>query len=211
MNPVLHIVADLSSGSSVLIIAGTLFLIPFIHEDIAIIAAALLVAQHRLSIEFAFLSVCLGMVGRDLLLYGLGALARYNALARRYLIRPRVQQLRSWLGGKMIWVILVSRLVPGLMFPAYIAIGWFNLPFLRYLLCTTLLSLLYLPVVFGIVYLLGSAALSHLGNWTWLIAAVPITVLLLLQIRAYIRRSRIPTGGETSDDREHQRHHAGNA
>ena len=123
MNPVLHIVADLSSGSSVLVIAGTLFLIPFIHEDIAIIAAALLVAQHRLSIELAFASVFLGMVGRDLLLYGLGALARYNALARRYLIRPRVQELRSWLDGKMIWVILVGRVVPGLMFPTYIAIG----------------------------------------------------------------------------------------
>jgi membrane protein DedA with SNARE-associated domain len=211
MNPVLHIVADLSSGSSTLVIAGALFLIPFIHEDIAIIAAALLVAEHRLSIEFAFLSVFLGMVGRDLLLYGLGTLARHNALARRYLIRPRVQQLRSWLGGRMIWVILVSRLVPGLMFPAYIAIGWFNLPFPRYLLCTTLLSLLYLPIVFAIVYLLGSAAFSHLGNWTWLIAAVPITVLLLLQLRAYIRRSRNPAGGVSSDDREHQRHHAGNA
>ena len=197
MNPVLHIVADLSSGSSVLVIAGTLFLIPFVHEDIAIIAAALLVAQHRLSIELAFASVFLGMVGRDLLLYGLGTLARHNALARRYLIRPRVQQLRSWLGGKMMWVILVGRVVPGLMFPTYIAIGWFNLPFTRYLLCTTLLSIAYLPVVFAIVYLLGSAAFSHLGNWTWLIAAVPITVLLVLQIRTYIRRSRNSAEGES--------------
>ena len=211
MNPVLHVIADLSSGSSVFAVAGTLFLIPFIHEDIAIIAAALLVAQHRLSVELAFASVFLGMVGRDLLLYGLGRLARHNELARRYLIRPRVQQLRSWLDGRMIWVILVGRVVPGLMFPTYIAIGWFNLPFPRYLLCTTLLSLLYLPVVFAIVYLLGSAAFSHLGNWTWLIAAVPITVLLLAQLRAYIRRSRNPAQEEPPDDREHQRHNAGNA
>ena len=211
MNPVLHIVADLSLGSSALVIAGTLFLIPFIHEDIAIIAAALLVAQHRLSIELAFASVFLGMVGRDLLLYGLGTLARHNALARRYLIRPRVQQLRSWIGGKMMWVILVGRVVPGLMFPTYIAIGWFNLPFPRYLLCTTLLSIAYLPVVFGIVYLLGSAAFSHLGNWTWLIAVVPITVLLVLQIRSHIRRSRNSAAGESPDDREDKRSHAGNA
>ena len=211
MNPVLHIVADLSSGSSALVIAGTLFLIPFIHEDIAIIAAALLVAQHRLSIDLAFASVFLGMVGRDLLLYGLGTLARHNALARRYLIRPRVQQLGSWLEGRMMWVILVGRVVPGLMFPTYIAIGWFNLPFPRYLLCTTLLSIAYLPVVFAIVYLLGSAAFSHLGNWTWLIAAVPITVLLVLQLRAYIRRSRNSAGGASPDDPEHKRHHAGNA
>jgi len=199
MNPVLHIVADLSSGSSVLVIAGTLFLIPFIHEDIAIIAAALLVAQHRLSIELALASVFLGMVGRDLLLYGLGALARHNALARRYLIRPRVQQLRSWLGGKMMWVILVGRVVPGLMFPTYIAIGWFNLPFGRYVAATTFLSLVYLPTVFTIVYALGSAAFSHLGNWTWLIALAPITVIVFLKARSSLKRSRGWMGDGTEE------------
>jgi membrane protein DedA with SNARE-associated domain len=188
MNSILHIVGDLSSGSSTLVIAGTLFLVPFLHEDIAIIAAALLVAQHRLSFQFAFACIFLGMVARDLLLYGLGALARHNALARRYLIRPRVRQLGDWLGGKMLWVIFVGRVVPGLMFPSYIAIGWFNLPFNRFLLGTTLLSLAYFPVVFAIVYVLGSAAFSYLGNWTWVIVLVPLTVLLVLRARAYFRR-----------------------
>ena len=73
MDSVLHIVADLSSGESALVIAGILFLLPFLHEDIAIIAAALLVAQHRLSAQLAFAAILLGMVARDLLLYGLGA------------------------------------------------------------------------------------------------------------------------------------------
>jgi membrane protein DedA with SNARE-associated domain len=187
MNSILHIVGDLSSGSSTLVIAGVLFLVPFLHEDIAIIAAALLVAQHRLSFQFAFACIFLGMVARDLLLYGLGTLARHNALARRYLIRPRVQQLGDWLGGKMLWVIFVGRVVPGLMFPTYIAIGWFNLPFTRYLIGTMLLSLAYLPIVFAIVYVLGSAAFSHLGNWTWIIVLVPLTVLLVLRARAYFR------------------------
>jgi membrane protein DedA with SNARE-associated domain len=188
MNSILHIVGDLSSGSSTPVIAGILFLVPFLHEDIAIIAAALLVAQHRLSYQLAFVCIFLGMVARDLLLFGLGALARHNALARRYLIRPRVQQLGDWLDGKMLWVIFVGRVVPGLMFPTYIAIGWFNLSFKRFLLGTTILSLVYLPVVFGIVYVLGSAAFSRLGNWTWVIVLVPLTVLLALRARAYFRR-----------------------
>jgi membrane protein DedA with SNARE-associated domain len=188
MNSILHIVGDLSSGSSTLVIAGILFLVPFLHEDIAIIAAALLVAQHRLSYQLAFACIFLGMMARDLLLYGLGTLARHNARARRYLIRPRVRQLGDWLGGKMLWVIFVGRVVPGLMFPTYIAIGWFNLSFKRFLLGTTILSLAYLPVVFGIVYVLGSAAFSRLGNWTWVIVLVPLTVLLALRARAYFRR-----------------------
>ena len=57
MDSVLHVVADLSSGESALVIAGILFLIPFLHEDIAIIAAALLVAQHRLSTQLAFAAI----------------------------------------------------------------------------------------------------------------------------------------------------------
>jgi membrane protein DedA with SNARE-associated domain len=190
MDTVLHIVTELSGGSSILVIAGTLLLLPFLHEDIAIIAAALLVAQHRLSLQLAFLVIFLGMVTRDLVLYGLGALARHNALARRYLIRPRVQLLRNWLDGKLLWVIFVGRIVPGLMFPSYIAIGWFRLPFGRFLLVTTALSVVYLPTVFAIVYVLGSAAFQHLGNWTWLIALAPLTVLLLLRLRASLRRSR---------------------
>ena len=82
-----------------------------------------------------------------------------------------------------------GRVVPGLMFPSYIAIGWFNLPFTRYLLGTTLLSLAYFPIVFAFVYVLGSAAFTHLGNWTWIIILVPLTVLLVLRARVYFRRS----------------------
>jgi membrane protein DedA with SNARE-associated domain len=42
----------------------------------AIVAAALLIAQHRLLLGVAAVSLCAGMISRDLLLYGLGAAAR---------------------------------------------------------------------------------------------------------------------------------------
>jgi membrane protein DedA with SNARE-associated domain len=168
--------------------AGALFLIPFIHEDIAIVAAALLIAQHRLSIQLAFPSLFLGMVARDLFLYGLGAAARRNAMARRFLIRPRVQLLSEWLGGNMLWVIFVGRVMPGLMFPTYIAFGWFNLSFKRFALVTTGLSILYLPIVFALAYGLGRAALDRVGSWAWLIVLVPIAMIVLLRLRVSVRR-----------------------
>ena len=49
MNSILYIVGDLSSALP-LVIGEILFLVPFLHEDIAIIAAALLVAQHHISV-----------------------------------------------------------------------------------------------------------------------------------------------------------------
>ena len=179
-------------------IAAALFLIPFIHEDIAIVAAALLIAQQRLSIELAFPSLFCGMVARDMFLYSLGAAARHNATARRFLIRPRVQLLSEWLGGKMPWVIFVGRVMPGLMFPTYIAFGWFNLSFRRYFLFTTGLSILYLPIVFALAYGLGRAAVDRVGSWAWLIVLVPVVMILLLRLRVSLRRwlaQRKPVAG----------------
>jgi len=169
-------------------IACALFLAPFLHEDVAITAAALLVAQNRLSVELAFPCIFVGMVVRDLSIYGLGAVARRNAAVRRFLIRPRVQILSERLHGNMAWVIFVGRVMPGFLFPTYVAFGWFALPFKRYALVTTGLSILYLPLVFAFVYGLGRAAFDRLGNWAWFIVLVPIAVLIGLRGRASIRR-----------------------
>ncbi len=196
MNSLLDFIT--SSAQSGPAIAAALFLIPFIHEDIAIVAAALLIAQQRLSIQLAFPSLFCGMVARDFFLYGLGAAARRNATARRFLIRPRVQLLSEWLGGNMLWVIFVGRVMPGLMFPTYIAFGWFNLSFKRYALVTTGLSVLYLPIVFGLAYGLGRAAVDRVGSWAWLIVLVPVIMILLLRLRVSLRRRfalRKPAGG----------------
>jgi len=183
-----HLTSGAHSGPAILV---ALFLVPFLHEDIAIVGAALLIAQQRLSLDAAFPSLFLGMVTRDLGIYGLGAGARHNELARRWLIRPRVQLLRDWLHGNMFWVVFAGRIIPGLMYPAYIASGWFALPFRRFALLTIGLSLLYLPIVFGLAYGLGSVAIDQVGSWAWLIILVPVVFIAALRIRVLIRRARL--------------------
>jgi membrane protein DedA with SNARE-associated domain len=142
-----------------------LFLLPFLHEDMAIFAAALLVAERRLVLGLAAASLGAGMIGRDFLLYGLGVAARRSSPARRLLIGLRVKRLAHWLRGNMTRVVLVSRLVPGLMFPAYIACGWFALPFPRFALTSVAITAVYLPVVLGIALVFGNAAIDHVGGW----------------------------------------------
>ena len=161
---------------------------PFLHEDMAIVAAALLVAQNELVIGVAAVSLAGGMISRDLLLYGLGAGARRSSIARRLLIRPRVELLSIWLHGNITKVIVVSRLVPGLMFPAYIACGWFGIPFLRFALTSIAMTAVYLPVILGLAILFGHAALDRVGGWAWLALAAPLAVAGLLRLRAYHRR-----------------------
>ena len=55
-----------------------IFFMTFIHEDAAILAAAFSTVEHQLPIWMAFVSVYLGIVTGDLLIYGLGHLAQRN-------------------------------------------------------------------------------------------------------------------------------------
>ncbi len=176
------------AGSSVAQAAG-LYLIPFLHEDMAIVAAALLVAQHQL-LGVAAISLCLGMISRDVILYGLGAAAWRSGFARRLLIGPRVERLADWLGGNMTKVIVVARLVPGLMFPAYIACGWFGLPFARFTLTSIAMTAVYLPVILGLALFFGHAAIAWVGGWAWLAVIAPLAVALLLRARMVNRHRR---------------------
>jgi membrane protein DedA with SNARE-associated domain len=170
--------------------AGALYLIPFLHEDMAIVAAALLIAQHQLLLGLAAVSLCAGMISRDIILYGLGVAARRSGPARRLLIGPRVEHLASWLGGNMTKVIVVSRLVPGLMFPAYIACGWFGLSFPRFVLTSMAMTAVYLPVILGLALIFGHAALDWVGGWAWLGVIAPLVVAALLRGRLAYRNWR---------------------
>ncbi len=160
---------------------GALFLIPFVHEDLAIVGGALLIASHRLSGGLAVISLYSGMVSSDFLLYGLGAVARRNDAARRILISPRVQHLGDWLRDHMAPIILASRLVPGLIFPSYIACGWFGLSLMRFALMTMATAAVYLPIMLALATAFGEVALEQLGAWAWLGLIAPIVVMAVLR------------------------------
>ncbi len=167
--------------------AVALYLTPFLHEDMAIVAAALLVGQHELVLSIAAVSLSAGMISRDFLLYGLGAAARRQGFARRLLIRPRVERLSSWVHGNQTKVIVVSRLVPGLLFPAYIACGWFGVSFARFAAVSIAMTAVYLPVILSLALIFGHAALDRVGGWAWLALIAPLGVAILLRVRLAYR------------------------
>lgn len=188
--PLLNGILDFihSVGDSHVAQAIALYLVPFLHEDMAIVAAGLLVAQHELVIGPAAASLAGGMLSRDLLLYGLGSAARRSGFARHFLIRPRVEQLSSWLHGNTTKVIVVSRLVPGLMFPAYIACGWFAISFWRFALTSIAMTAVYLPVILGLALIFGEAAFDRVGGWAYLALIAPVAMAFLLRARSAYRR-----------------------
>jgi membrane protein DedA with SNARE-associated domain len=171
---------------------AALFLVPFLHEDVAIIGGALLIADHRLPVGPVLFSLYAGMVVSDFLLYGLGAAARRNRLARRVLISPRVRRLGDWLTRHMTPLVLVARLVPGLMFPTYVACGWFGLSLLRFAIASMAMAAVYMPVMLSVYLLFGQATITRIGSWAWLALLIPLAAGALLRWRPPLGRLLAP-------------------
>lgn len=171
------------AGHSWLIECIGLFLIPFLHEDVAIVGGSLLVLEHRLPAWLVFASLFGGMVGSDMLLYGLGALARRSRWIRRIMLRPRFERIGQWLGGRATSAVALARFVPGLMFPIYLSCGLFGISFPRFALTTTVTAVVYLPTVLFLINRLGEAVLSSFGYWSWIVAIGILTVAALNWLR----------------------------
>jgi membrane protein DedA with SNARE-associated domain len=74
-----------------------IFFMTFLHEDAAILAAAFSTVEHKLPVWMAYVSVYLGIVTGDILIYGLGHLAQQNRWLRSKIIGPKVERVHLWL------------------------------------------------------------------------------------------------------------------
>ncbi|MGC9369767.1 MAG: VTT domain-containing protein [Paracoccaceae bacterium] len=171
-----HLLGTVSSRSAEMIL---LFLMPFLREDVAIVAGGLLVVEHRLPFSLALASLYAGIIASDFLLYGLGKLARRSARVRRLLLRPRLERIGERLSEHLAAAMIVARIVPGLIFPVYVGCGLLGVRIRVFAPITLMTGALYLPVLLWAVIRFGEQVLSQVGYWTWIavmVALVAITV-----------------------------------
>ena len=144
-----------------------IFFMSYIHEDAAIIAAAFSTVEFHLPVWLAFVSVYLGIITGDLLIYGLGHLAQKNKWLRSKIIGPKVERLRLWLEGNLVKVLVMCRVTPGLLFPTFVACGWFRIPLIRFASVSIIAGAVYSSIVLTLVILFGDLVLDNLGYWGW--------------------------------------------
>ncbi len=149
-----------------------IFFMTFLHEDAAILAAAFSTVEHKLPVWMAYVSVYLGIVTGDILIYGLGHLAQQNRWLRSKIIGPKVERVHLWLDSHLVRVLVLCRITPGLLFPTFVACGWFRIPFIRFATVSILAGAIYSSIVLTIVILFGDLVLNHLGYWAWGLAAL---------------------------------------
>lgn len=169
-----------------------IFFMTFLHEDAAILAAAFSRVEHGIPLSLAYGTIYLGIISGDLIIYGLGHLAQKNAWLRSKIIGPKVERIKLWLESHLVRVLLLCRITPGLLFPTFVACGWFKIPFGRFALITIISGVVYSSIVLTAIILFGDFVLVHLDYWAWIL-------LLTLVVGFGIRNSFKPRWSKATE------------
>lgn len=146
----------------------------FLHEDAAILAAAFSNVEHGMPYVYAYVSIFSGIIAGDLIIYGLGHFAQKNAWLRSKVIGPKVERIKLWLETHLVRVLLLCRITPGLLFPTFIACGWFKIPFKRFAFVTIVSGIVYSSIVLTAIIFFGDLVLVHLDYWAWILLLVAV-------------------------------------
>ena len=146
---------------------GSLLVLPFAHEDLAIIAGAYIIVNDLLPASLVTLSIYGGIVASDFALYGIGAGARHLPWLNRFAIDERVQHFGDSLKRNIFGLVALCRVVPGVVFVAFVACGWARVSLARFTVASLVVSALYLPLMLYLVIVFGEALHGHVGLWAW--------------------------------------------
>lgn len=157
-----------------------------VSEDLACLAAGLLIADGRLDPLAGLLACGLGIWVGDLGLWGVGRVAGAAVLGRWS--GGRLDGLRDWFARRGGVALLAARFLPGTRLPLYLLSGVLDRRPTRFAVWTLLAVVVWVPAVVLLVALAGEAAV---GWVRWLLAGGLLAALgLRLAITAATRHGR---------------------
>ncbi|MEA2992972.1 MAG: hypothetical protein QOD40_1892 [Alphaproteobacteria bacterium] len=169
----------------------SLLVLPFAHEDIAIIFGAYFIVNDLLPAGLVAASIYGGMIASDFALYGIGAGARHIPWLHKYAVDDRVQRFGGVLRRNLFGLFALCRVVPGVVFVAFVACGWSRVPLGRFTIASLLVSAVYLPLVLYLAIVFGDALDDHVGLWTWPLLLVAMTATGFVRQRVFAFRDGV--------------------
>ena len=166
-----------------------LALATLVSEDLACIAAGLLVAAGKLTLVPVIAACFTGILTGDLLLVaagrwlGRGLLTRWPV--RGHVTPEALARTERWFLQRGAWVIVTSRFMPGTRLPTYVAAGILRMPWMRFTSWFVLACALWTPLLVGVAAVAGRAALEWFHTWarvTLGLAAAGLCVWVLVQV-----------------------------
>lgn len=167
---------------------GTLAASTFVSEDLACVAAGLLVAQGAMDYAPATAACFTGIFVGDLVLVALGRTVGRKSLAAaplRWWVKPEaVARAEQWFARRGARLILSSRFMPGTRLPTYVAAGVLDVPIHRFIGWFVLSCLLWTPLLVGGAMVFGAVVGDWLQDWA---GAVPAALAVGLGAWGLIR------------------------
>jgi membrane protein DedA with SNARE-associated domain len=174
--------------------AATIGALTFVQEDLPVITAAILATAGRITWQAAYLGSFLGIWIGDALLYLVARAIGPNLLRTRMarsLVRPEaLAKSEAWFAERGLWVLLLSRAVPGARLPTYLAAGFLKAPFGRFLLVTGLAVASWTGAIFLLAWSAGPTALTLTQQFGSAVTWVLVALLSIFLARGFLRRSK---------------------
>jgi len=172
-----------ASFMSVWMLLAFVFALTFFIEETAIAASAYLVGTERLTLYSGFLALYAGIFVSDLFLYALGAgIRRVKWIGLYFNVSAYQAMVSRWLDRSLLTTIVVARLIPGMLIPIFIVLGFSRTNIYKISILNAMVTAIYTAVVLFILLSLG----IKLGD---LIEVETVAVFLVLWVTYLYRLS----------------------
>lgn len=158
-----------------LLLGLALFGATFIAEDVATVAAGVIVARTGADPVAAVSGVILGTAAGDLALYALGRWGAETRLGHKIRARPDVRRAEAWIAGRVLTLTFAARFMPGFRLPIFTASGLVAAPLAPVAAIIALTTPVWTGALFALARFAGEAGASHLVS-----AALPLGLLFSL-------------------------------
>ncbi|MEO1251252.1 MAG: hypothetical protein AAFW81_02755 [Pseudomonadota bacterium] len=156
------------------VLYATIFLLPFVQEDAAVIGAATASLAGAAPTEYILIAILCGLVASDAWKYWLGRLGRRYEWAHKFAEKPGVSIAGDLVRKEFVQTMLTARFVPGTRIPTYIACGFFKAAYPKFVLVLIFTASLYVAIVFTLFHTVGAVAGEKAKIW------LPIGAVALL-------------------------------
>jgi len=161
-----------------------IFFITFVLEEGAAAFAVMLALSDMLSLPLASTAVYLGVVTTDVGLYGLGYTASRFNWASRWIDGPKVKHAGEWMRPRLLPAIIMSRLLPWMLPPTFIACGFLRLPFNRFFWFASSTGAVWTAIVFAAMLGFGNLLMHQDMSWKSGLVVVALVAVAVWKLRA---------------------------
>ena len=166
---------DFLTDSPLLVYIGV-FLGPFVQEDAAVLGAASLSANNPDYFPTMFFVILAGLFLSDIWKYWIGWAALKNPRARAFAEKKHVAELQDKVQRYTLATLFGARFVPLARIPAYVACGFFRVPYWKFCIMIALTATIYTGIIFTICHLVGEVMGER---FEWLLPILGVAIALL--------------------------------